>query len=500
MSKYREQYNQFVAIAQKAADFNNAAAVLSWDQEVNMPKKGFGFRGRQLATLAAHAHELLTSNEYGELLASLLNATELSEQEKANISLSFEDFEKQKKLPISFVNALSQLTTECYQKWIEARRANDFSLFQDSLQQMIEMKRQQADLYGFSQHPYDALLDEYERGATVAILNPIFHQLSLDLPELLKKISSQPQVENKIFQQYFPKERQFRCSMELLQTLGYDFDGGRQDYAEHPFSISFAPTDSRITTRVDEHDLASLFWSSIHECGHALYEQGLPESQYGLPLGAAVSLSIHESQSRLWENCVGRSLPFMTYFNSLLHQYFPAQMQGVESFQLFQAANKVEPSFIRTESDELTYHFHVMIRYEIEKQLIEGAIEAKDIPELWSSLYQHYLGIKPPSHNLGALQDVHWSHGSFGYFPTYSLGSFYAAQFYEKAKQSIPDLETKIAQGDFKLLLQWLRDNIHQFGRQFSSEALCEKVTGKPLDVGVFLKYADIKYRSIYCF
>lgn len=280
--------------------------------------------------------------------------------------------------------------------------------------------------------------------------------------------------------------------------MGFDFEAGRQDYSEHPFTTSFAPTDVRITTRVDEGNFASMLWSCIHEGGHGLYEQGLPEDQYGLPLGAATSLGIHESQSRLWENNVGRSVGFWSFFYPRLQKRFPEPLRNVTAQDFINAANKVEPSLIRTEADEVTYHFHVLIRYEIEKELIAGQLSTSDLPARWNELYAYYLGVTPKDDKTGVLQDVHWSHGMFGYFPTYTLGSFYAAQFFQQVQQDIPDLDNKIAAGDLSPLLEWLRSSVHQYGRQYNSEELCNRITGQGLDPRFFIAYAKQKYGQVY--
>ena len=491
-------YNKYKVLLQKAADLNSAAAVLEWDQEVYMPAKSAAFRGRQLATLAAMAHDLQTSKELDGTINELAGRTDLSGQQMANVRLSLQDLEKNKKLPGEFVSALSMQTSECFNAWIAARKANDYSIFQPSLAKMIALKQEQARLYGFQGHPYDALLDDYEKGATVAMLDPLFEKIKKQLPVLLDKIKAAEQVSNDCFHQHFPKQEQWDFSLDVLRNMGYDLEAGRQDYAEHPFTTSFSATDVRITTRVDEDNFASMLWSTIHEGGHALYEQGLPESEYGLPLGSAASLGIHESQSRFWENCIGRGRDFWTHFYPILQQRFPQQLTDVAMDTFYKAMNRVAPSLIRTEADELTYHFHVMIRYEIEKGLMDGAIDVKDLPQTWNSLYERYLGVCPPDDKTGILQDVHWSHGSFGYFPTYSLGSFYAAQFYSQAKQDLPGLQELVAAGDFTTLLQWLREKVHQYGRQFTSEELCERVTGHPLDTDHFIRYATEKYEGIY--
>lgn len=492
------RYEQYKNITQKAADFNNAAAVLGWDQEVYMPEKGFAFRGRQLATLASQAHELVTSEAYGNLLQELASDGSLSKEQQQNIHISLEDFEKNKQLSAAFVEQLTAQSTASFSAWIDARNKNDFSIYAPELEKMVALKKQQADLYGYAHHPYDALLDDYEKGATVAMLDPVFKKVQEQLQPLLNTLTNAEQVKDDFFFQQFDRQKQFDFSIEVLRKMGYDFGAGRQDFSEHPFTTSFAPTDVRITTRVSESDYSSLLWSSIHEGGHALYEQGLPETQYGLPLGAAASLSIHESQSRLWENCVGRSLDFWAYFYPQLQARFSAQLNNVSTGDFYKGMNKVQPSLIRTEADELTYHFHVMIRYEIEKALFSNDIKTKDLAAVWNEYYQKYLGISSDDDRKGVLQDVHWSHGSFGYFPTYSLGSFYAAQFFAEANKQLGNVNEQIRTGDFEKLLQWLRKNIHTHGRRYRSEALCEKITGKPLDFTAFLDYAKAKYSGIY--
>jgi len=491
-------YTEYTTVLQKAADINYAAAVLGWDQEVYMPPKGADYRGRQLATLATQAHELLTGPRLGELLDKLANATDLTTAEQSNVRLSKEDYDKNKKLSPEFVEELSKQTSICFHAWIVARQKNDFSIFVPSLTKMIALKRQQAELYGYTDNPYDALLDEYEKGATVAMLDPIFQGIREQLPPLLQQIKAAQQVSNDCFHQHFAKQQQWDFGIDVLQHMGFDFTAGRQDYSEHPFTTSFAPTDVRVTTRVDEDNFASMLWSCIHEGGHGLYEQGLPEDQYGLPLGSAASLGIHESQSRFWENCIGRGRDFWTFFYPALQQRFPKDLANVSLDTFYKAANRVAPSLIRTEADEVTYHFHVMIRYEIEKELIAGTLEVAELPAKWNELYQQYLGVAPADDKTGVLQDVHWSHGSFGYFPTYTLGSFYAAQFFAQARKEIPDLSARVAAGELTVLLPWLRKKIHQYGRQYTSEELCERVTGEQLNTAYFMEYIAEKYAGVY--
>ncbi len=491
-------YQEYKKITQKAADFNNAAAVLGWDQEVYMPSKGFLYRGRQLATLAAQAHELLTTDKYGEMLQELVSRNDLGHNEQCNIALSLEDYEKSRKLTADFVEQLTQQTSNSYNAWIEARRKNDFTIYAPQLEKMIALKKQQAELYGYADHPYDALLDDYEKGSGVNMLDPVFQLVKDKLSFLLQKIRNADQVDDSFFYRHYGKEKQFDFSLEVLKQMGYDLDAGRQDYAEHPFSTSFSPVDVRITTRVDENNFASLLWSSIHEGGHALYEQGLPEQEYGMPLGTAVSLSVHESQSRIWENCAGRSLPFWKFFFPLLQECFPDQLRDVSVQEFYKGLNKVQPSLIRTEADEITYHFHVMIRYEIEKALLGNEVSIRELSAMWNEYYDKYLDIKVPDDRQGILQDVHWSHGSFGYFPTYSLGSFYAAQFFEQAEKDIAGLTEKVENGTLSVLLHWLRSKVHQHGRRYRSEDLCRQITGRGLDFSSFMRYSEKKYGAIY--
>ncbi len=498
MQSSTELYSEYTDILQKAADIQYASAVLEWDQEVYMPVKGAEHRGRQLATLAGQAHELVTSPRYSVVIEELAGRTDLSQQQLANVRLSHEDHDKNKRLPSSFIEDITRQSSQSFNAWIKARNANDYKVYAPELKKMIALKKRQADYYGYEHHPYDALLNDYEKGATVQMLDSVFDSVKDQLPPLLKKISEAKQVDNSFFHQHFPKEQQWTFSMDVLQRMGYDLEAGRQDYAEHPFTTSFSPQDVRVTTRVDENNYQSLLWSSIHEGGHALYEQGLPAHEYGLPLGSAASLAIHESQSRLWENCVGRGEQFWKYYYPVLQGMFPQQLANVTMRDFYKGMNRVSPSLIRTEADEVTYHFHIMIRYEIEKALMTGDLQPEDIADAWNYSYEKYLGMRPADDKTGVLQDVHWCHGSFGYFPTYSLGSFYAAQFIEEAARQLPALYTDMERGDYTALLSWLRQQIHQYGRMYTSEELCKRVTGKGLDLSSFMNYAEKKYHDIY--
>jgi len=491
-------YEQYKTKMQQIADVKYASAVLQWDQETYLPPKGNDMRGRQLATLSEIAHEQFTAEATGALLQELNSKNDLGDKEQKNVQLSLEDYNRNKKLSSAFVRKMSEAVNKGFHAWIQSRKENAFALFQQPLDELIQLKKQEADMLGYEQHPYNALMNDYDKGLTVAIVDKIFADLKPQLSALLSSIQNKPQVDNGFLHQYFDKDSQWKFGIGILKQMHFDFEAGRQDISEHPFTTNFNNRDVRITTRIDEHDFGNMLWSCIHEGGHALYEQGLPAAEYGLPLSEYCSLSIHESQSRLWENNVGRGASFWQHNMPLLQQYFPGQFGGMTVDRFYKGINKVQPSLIRTEADELTYHFHVMIRYDIEKMLIDGSIQTRDIPAYWNEHYQKYLGITVPDDKQGCLQDVHWSHGSFGYFATYSLGSLYAAQLYTACGRQEPALEKEIASGNHAVLLQWLRQQIHGHGRYYTSEALCTRATGEPLNSSYFMNYATKKYDGIY--
>lgn len=498
MNKTQERYDSYVAKMARIADVRNASAVLQWDQETYLPPKGAAFRGQQISTLAELSHQLFSADDLGELLNSLKNDENLTAAQKRNVELTLEDYNKNKKYSPQLVRALSDAVNKAFHSWMEARKLSSFAHYQKDLDALVQLKKEEAGVLGFKQHPYDALLNEYEKGATVALLDKTFSDLLPQLGSLYEKILAAPPVDDSFLKQHFPQQEQWAWGIDLIKAMHFDFEAGRQDKSEHPFSISFHTQDVRITTRIDEEDFGNMTWSCIHETGHALYEQGLPVDQYGLPLGEACSYSIHESQSRLWENNVGRSKGFWQHFYPQLQQHFPAQFRAVSMDQFYKGINKVQRSLIRTEADEISYHFHVFIRYQLEKKLLEGSLQTADIPQFWNEQYKQLLAVTVPDDKTGALQDVHWSHGSFGYFPTYSLGSLYAAQFYQKAKADLPRLDAQIAEGNTLPLLQWLRQGIHAKGRFYTSEELCREITGETLNAAYFITYATEKYGAIY--
>lgn len=491
-------YSIYKTKMQKIADVKYASAVLQWDQETYLPPKGIDFRGQQIATLSEIAHQLFTDKTMGELLEELSLCEDLTSSEKRNIVLSKEDYERNIKLSAAFIRQLSETVNQSYHAWAKARKENSFALFEQPLHELIQLKKQEADMLGYEQHPYNALMNDYDKGLTVSKVDSLFVELKTPLLNLLDSLKNKKSIDNSFLFQEFEKDYQWKFGLEILNRIGFDFEAGRQDISLHPFTTNFSSKDVRVTTRIDEHDFSNMTWSCLHEGGHALYEQGLPADQYGLPLGEYCSLSIHESQSRLWENCIGRGLPFWQHNFKLLTNSFPKQLKDINIEKFYKGINSVSPSLIRTEADELTYHFHVMIRYEIEKMLIEGSLPTKDIPACWNEMYQKYLGVKVPDDNRGCLQDIHWSHGSFGYFATYSLGSLYAAQLYSTIEKKYPAVSEDLTNGKINSIQDWLKKEIYCNGRYYSSEELCKKATGETLQSSYFIEYATKKFSEIY--
>jgi carboxypeptidase Taq len=491
-------YKQYTETLRKVADIDYASAVLQWDMETYIPEKGAELRGQQISTLSGLAHDFFVTPAFGKILDELLKSNQTDKIKNKNVKLTHEDYIKEKKYSTDFVVELSNETSKAFPNWVKAREENNPSVFLPNLEKLVDLKRREADFLGYEDHPYDALMDDYEPGVKSKDIDVLFTEVRNHLKDFVKTISSKSAPKSDFLFLHYDKQKQWNFGIGLLKQMSFDFSAGRQDISVHPFTTSFSPQDVRVTTKVEENDFRSMTWSCIHEGGHALYEQGLLTEQYGLPCGSACSLGIHESQSRLWENVVGRSLNFWKVNYPKLQSVFPENLSKVPLEDFYKSINVVKPSLIRIEADELTYHFHIMIRYEIEKRLIENSLKVKDVPEAWNEAYKTYLGIDVPTYRHGMLQDVHWSHGSFGYFPTYSLGSFYAVQFFHQAKKDVPDLEKNIIAGNTKPLLDWLREKIHYHGRFYNSQELCEHITGEKLNYKYFKEYAEKKYSQIY--
>lgn len=478
-----------------------ASAVLDWDQEVNMPSAGAPARGRQLATLNAHAHALFAASETGNLINDALAARDhLGPDRQALLDEIAYDYNRAVRIPETFVRRFSEARSAAYQAWLDARRLSDFLAFLPHLEALVVLNREKAALLGYIDTPYDALLEDYERGMTSAQLKPIFDLLARRQSALAARISESAAAvgEPGWLGQRWDTARQWEFTEQVLRDMGFDFNAGRQDRSAHPFTTNFSIHDVRITTRLTEEDFFSALFSSIHEGGHALYEQGYREEDEGTVLASAPSLGMHESQSRLWENMIGRSLPFWNHYLPYLRKQYPGQLDRVGAEDLFREANRVRTSLIRVEADECTYNLHVILRFELETALIEGRLEAADVPGAWNEKVRQYLGLEVPDDASGCLQDIHWSHGSFGYFPTYALGNLYSAQLLATMEAAIPDLWDQVNEGVFGPCLCWLREHVHRVGRRETAVEILRDATGKEPDTDAFLEYLESKYSALY--
>ena len=482
------------------SDVNAARSLLSWDQQTYMPPKAAAARGSQLSTLSAISHRMSTSKELGKLLNSLNDDRgNLETDEWLLVRETLRDYEKSTKLPEDFVQEMSETTSAAFQAWMKARQDSDFNTFQPFLEKIITLNIRKAEYLGFEETPYDALLDLYEPDMTTKQVTEIFDELAPKQSALVEKIVNSPhQPDTSWLDQDWDEDAQVAFTKRVIAELNFDLEAGRQDFAAHPFCTSFDLYDVRLTTRVSKSDLFSCLMASIHECGHGLYEQGFLPNDRKTTLGHAISLGVHESQSRMWENMIGRSLPFWKHYAEPFKKMFPGKMDALDAEKIHGAINRVERSFIRVEADECTYNLHVIMRYEIERDMLEGKLAAKDVPEAWNAKIKEYLGLDVPNDTLGCLQDVHWSYGSMGYFPTYSLGNLYAAQMFEKIEADLPDLWDDIGQGNFLPLLTWLRANVHEVGRRRKAIELVQDITGSEPSCDAYLNYLQKKYGALY--
>ena len=498
----KENISELREKLQEIYHLGSALQVLHWDMEVFMPPNGASNRAMTIANLSGILHEKFISEDFAALLKKAkakLDAGKLDDEESAIVRELWREYERQKKLPVAFVKEMAEICSSGHNVWIKAREKSDFEIFLPYLKKIVALKRREAELVGFKKSPYDALLDTYEPYATSEDISMIFEDLKKFLVPFLKKIkNSKIKIKPDILKGNFPVAQQKKFNEEVAKKLGFDFEAGRLDTSVHPFSSGFHPSDVRITTRYRKNDLFDSFFGVIHETGHALYEQGLSAKHFGTPLGESISHGIHESQSRMWENNVARSKNFWKYFFPKLQKQFPKSFAKISFNDFYRAINFVEPSLIRVEADEVTYNLHIIMRFEIEKELIEGSIEVEDLPKIWNAKMKEYLGVKVPDDAQGVLQDTHWSGGGIGYFPSYTLGNLYAAQFYNIVKKDILGLEKEIASGEFGHLREWLRKKIHIHGKMYSADGLVREVTGEPLTSQYFIDYLKEKYREIY--
>ncbi|MFG0284450.1 MAG: carboxypeptidase M32 [Phycisphaerales bacterium JB039] len=503
-----ETYPKLCAHARRTGTLGSIHALVNWDQETYMPQKAAPFRAEESALLAELHHERATSAEFGELISACEQDRGLMADPRraANVRELRRDYDLATKLPSDLVAELARTGSKAQQVWKEARQKSDFAMFAPWLEKMTALARRKAECYGTPKggEPYDALLNEYEPGATAREIEAIFTPLGEKLAALLKDLGAGKGPDEAPKQINAPEADQHNLGEYVLGAMGFDLEAGRLDVTTHPFCEGMAPGDTRLTTRYREEKFTDALYGTMHEGGHGIYEQGIPKDAtdgdielYGTPLTQAISLGIHESQSRMWENFVGRSLEFWNWLHPKASELLP-ELKKFSPEQIYRSVNTAAPSYIRVEADEATYNLHIMLRFEIERGLFNGQLQPKDVPGAWNETFKKYLGIEVPDDRRGCLQDVHWSFGLMGYFPTYCLGNLYCAQFWETINGAIPDLAGQMARGEFGQLRKWLNENIHACGRQYRAGELCEKLTGKALIAEPLLRHLERKLRPIY--
>ena len=504
MSSSQNLYHELLELTGRAALLESTGAVLSWDRETYMPDKGAVHRASQLSQLSGIHHQFATDPRIGELL-DVLQDSELNNSPEDDSAVNLRElrrrYDRQRRLPQSLVEEIARVTALAQHHWSTARQADDYHTFAPWLNDVVRLKREQATALGFPENGelYDALLEEYEPQSTSKQVSGVFEQLRTQLLPLLDSIrGSQRRPDESILVREYPIQQQEQFGRLAARAIGFDFRAGRLDIAAHPFCSGTGPGDCRMTTRYDPRFFSGSFFGTLHETGHGLYEQGLPSQAFGTPLGQAVSLGIHESQSRLWENFVGRSRAFWQYFFPKAQELFPNSLKQTSLDEFVFAINDVRPSLIRVEADEVTYNLHVMLRFDIERDLISGNLMVNDLPGAWNERFEHDFGVTPDSDADGCMQDIHWSAGLFGYFPTYTLGNMYAAQFFEAANTQLGDLNTHFAMGQFEPLLEWLREQIHHQGQRLAACRLVENVSGHPLSDGPLIRHLHDRFLPLY--
>ena len=501
-SKTNRRLQTLKDVLGEVTDLNRAAAILEWDQETYMPPGGVQSRAEQVSTLYRLAHVRFTSDEVRRLLEEAESEVANSRFDSDDASLvrvTRRDFDQESKLPADLVAEIARAGATATPVWQKARRDDNFALFAPYLEKNVELNRRVADAIGFDDRPYDALINRTEPGMTTAGLVDIFAELKRAIVPLAAAIARKADaVDDKVLYRGFDPDLQLAYALEVVKHLGYDLERGRQDISTHPFSTAFGPGDVRITTRVSRDFFNECLFGSIHESGHAMYNQGMGRNIDRTPLWGGASPGVHESQSRLWENLIGRSRAFWRHFYPSLEAMFPRPLRGVDDEAFFRAVNRSYPSFIRVEADEVTYNMHVLLRFELENEMLDGTLKVKDLPEAWGARFKSYLGLDVPNDREGSLQDVHWTYASFGIFPGYTIGNLISAQLMETIRVEIPDLDSQIARGEFTSLLGWLRKNVHRHGRKFTPDELLERATGKPLTAAPWIAYVQRKFGALY--
>ena len=494
-----KDYDDFISRVKELSLISSLTGLMGWDQETMMPPKGGKLRSEMMAFLSGQSHSRMTDSEMGRLLDSL-DSQELTDEQAANVREVRRSYDKATKLPADLVEEKARHKSKSLQVWQEARSEDDFEKFRPYLEKTVELTCKTAECYGYDDNIYDALLDIYEPGMTVSQLDPLFSSLRDAIVPLVKAVGESPNQPDMSFLEIgkFTEEKQREFSLKVAESIGFDFDAGRMDTSTHPFCSGAGPNDVRFTTRYDDEFPFGCLYGVMHETGHGTYEQGLLEEHEGTPMGQAVSLGVHESQSRMWENMVGRSKEFWEFYIDEFKTCFDHLPNNLDVDTLHRAVNTVQPSLIRVESDEATYNLHIMVRYEIEKQLVNGNISVGDLPDFWNSKMEEYIGVTPPNNTKGVLQDIHWSMGAIGYFPTYTLGNLYAAQLYAAALVDNPNIPDKIEKGEFGVLSDWMRSHIHVHGSKLLPADLITQATGKEPSSDAFVDYLTNKYTSIY--
>ncbi|RPI66931.1 MAG: carboxypeptidase M32 [Ignavibacteriae bacterium] len=496
------QYDNLKRVMNLVTDLGAAAAVLGWDQETFMPDGAVMARAEQLATLSTLAHHYMTNDEAQRAVADIRPAlSSLSDRERRVSETFIRDHERSLKLPAELVTEGARVASLAQDAWKKARAASDFSLFQPMLERTVELKKREAEILGPGKHPYDVMLDTYEPGLTVDQVTPIFDRLREGTREILSHITPrQSSVSDVVLYRHYPKNEQLDLAKKIITHLGFSEETGRVDLSAHPFCTQFDSSDVRLTTRIRENDLRSCLFGLIHESGHGMYEQGVSKELSRTPSGQGASMGIHESQSLFWENVIARSEEFWHWAFPMMRTAFPDQLKDQDPSSFFRAINKMQPSLNRVESDELTYNLHIILRFEIERDLMSGALAVKDIPTAWNEKMNASLGVVPPNDAEGCLQDVHWSFGGIGYFPSYTLGKLYAAMEWNQMQQEMPGVADRVANGDFAPILNWLRVKIHDFGRTETPNEIIQRVAGRPLTETDFLEYVGAKAARVYGF
>ena len=496
-----DAYSDLVEKLEEVSRLSGVMSTLHWDQEVIMPSGAAESRAKQIAALAGVIHERITDPQIGECLNALneKSSSDFNEFETCNIREAQREYDKETKVPKKLVQEMAELGSRGHSIWARAREENKFGDFSPTLKRFIELKKEWAAHVFPNLTPYDANIDNYERGTSMAEIAPIFERLKSELVPLIQSVhSTQYHPDTSFLQGNFPVEKQEALGKQISTDMGFAFDQGRMDVSVHPFCGGGHPTDVRITTRYRNSEFIESLYAVIHETGHGLYEQGRMKEGRDLPVSEALTMGIHESQSLFWERMIAQNKAFCARYMNTFQATFPDKMQGVSIDALYEAINTCKPSFIRVEADELTYPLHVILRFEIEKGLFDGSVSVDELPELWNDKMENYLGVRPPTDTLGILQDVHWSGGAFGYFPSYTLGAIYACQFYRTMLGELPDTEKYIEAGKFEPIKNWLNAKIHSQGSLYSPQELVQKITGEPLNPDHFIEYLKNKYLAIY--